>query len=117
MRDALTPEESQASIRNAYKPSNGTQTQMVENYMALVRLFDQAAADLQAIEDFDCNIQYLQVPEALEALWDSFHSLVHARAQAASQVMFARLTSMASTGLPYDSKLAEEVTRKGMQRG
>lgn len=100
-----------------YKPSNGTQTQMVENYMALVRLFDQAAADLQAIEDFDCNIQYLQVSEALEALWDSFHSLVHTRALAVSQVMFARLTSMASTGLPYDSKLAEEVTRKGMQRG
>ncbi len=100
-----------------YKPSNGTQAQMVENYMAMVRLFDQAAANLQAIEDFDCNIQYLQIPEALEALWDSFHSLVHTRALAVSQVMFARLTSMASTGLPYDSKLAEEVTRKGMQRG
>lgn len=115
----ITPEQlAQASSKPSngeYKPSNGTQTQMVENYMALMKLIQEATESILAIKKFDFNLQYLQTPEVLGGIWDA---LADMRDQAMDTFAVAadRLNTMSEQGLPYDPKLAQETLSKGMQR-
>lgn len=100
----------------AYKPSNSTQTQMVENYMALMKLIRQITEDSLVLKKFDFNLQYLQPPEVLAGIWDTL-TVMRDQTMETFTVVADCLNTMADTGLPYDPILAEEVTRKGMQRG
>lgn len=98
-----------------YKPSNGTQTQMAENYMALMRLIHEVTDGLFAIKKFDFNLQYLQTPETLAGIWDTL-AVMRDQAMETFTVVADRLNTMTDQGLPYDPKLAQETLSKGMQR-
>ncbi len=99
----------------AYKPSNGTQTQMAENYIALMKLIQQITEGSLALKKFDFNLQYLQPPEVLGGIWDTL-AWMRDQTMETFTVVAERLNEMADTGLPYDPILAEETLKKGMQR-
>ncbi|KAB2861810.1 MAG: hypothetical protein F9K46_07935 [Anaerolineae bacterium] len=98
-----------------YKPNGDTQARMVENYMGLLRLVQNVNAALMELEEYDCNLQYLQERDTLQGLWDSVAAM-NANANVVADKLYQRLTYMASTGLPYDPVVADEVVKKGMQR-
>ncbi|GIK63847.1 MAG: hypothetical protein BroJett018_16410 [Chloroflexota bacterium] len=115
----VTPEQlAQASSKppnGEYKPSNGTQTQMTTNYIALMNIITRFTNALHELEGFDLNIQYLQQPETLENIWQAIKSAGDLYTKV-SEVVLERLTVMANTGLPYDPRLAEQTLKEGMQR-
>lgn len=115
----ITPELwAQASSKppnGEYKPSNGTQTQMTTNYIALMNIITRFTNALHELEGFDLNIQYLQQPETLENIWQAIKSAGDLYTKV-SEVVLERLTVMANTGLPYDPRLAEQTLKEGMQR-
>ncbi|GIK65457.1 MAG: hypothetical protein BroJett018_32510 [Chloroflexota bacterium] len=105
----------QAKPSGEYKPNGDTQVRMVENYMGLLRLVQNVNAALMELEEYDCNLQYLQERDTLQGLWDSVAAM-NANANVVADKLYQRLTYMVSTGLPYDPVVADEVVKKGMQR-
>lgn len=105
----------QAKPSGEYKPNGDTQARMVENYMGLLHLVQNVNAALMELEEYDCNLQYLQERDTLQGLWDSV-SAMNANANVVADKLYQRLTYMVSTGLPYDPVVADEVVKKGMQR-
>ncbi|MCQ3931244.1 MAG: hypothetical protein DPW16_12365 [Chloroflexi bacterium] len=105
----------QAKPGGEYKPNGDTQARMVENYMGLLRLVQNVNAALMELEEYDCNLQYLQERDTLQGLWDSIAAM-NANGNGVADKLYQRLTYMVSTGLPYDPVVADEVVKKGMQR-